>query len=162
MGLLLCKWLVAGWMSAVHPFYLSVTEIRFNAPRQTLEVSCRIFSDDLENALKKHNRTNFDIIRPKDRIAVDSMIARYLAGHLTISTDGQIRQLKYLGYKIEEDATWCFLEYTGLPSVKQIGVRNDILYKEHESQSHMIHAIVDRARQSTKIDNPKAVAEFTF
>ncbi|WP_119078956.1 DUF6702 family protein [Chitinophaga alhagiae] len=162
MGLLLCKWFLPLWISAVHPFYLSVTEIRHNAPRKTLEISCRIFSDDLENALKKHYSTSFDIVRPQNRPAVDTMIAQYIGRHLQIKADGKPLSLRYLGYRIEEDATWCFLEIAGVPDVKKLDLRNDMLYKEHATQSHMIHAIVNNKRQSTKIDNPNATAGFSF
>lgn len=162
MGLLLCKWFLPVWMSAVHPFYMSVTEIRYNAPRKTLEISCRIFSDDLENALKKQHNTTFDIIRPANRPAVDTMIARYLTRHLQLNADGKALSLHYLGYRIEEDATWCFLEVKGVPPPKKLDLQNDILYKEHSTQSHMIHAIVNDKRQSTKIDNPKTGAGFSF
>lgn len=162
MGVFLCKWLLPVWMSAVHPFYLSVTEIRYNEPRQALEVSCRIFADDLENALKKYNHTTLDIIKPKDRPAVDSMLSRYIRQHLSIKVDGKALSLQYLGYRIEDDAAWCFLEAPALKAVKQLDLQNDMLYAEHETQSHMIHAIVQDKRQSTKLDNPKKEASFRF
>lgn len=162
MGVFLCKWLLPVWMSAVHPFYLSVTEIRYNGPRQALEVSCRIFADDLENALKKYNHTTLDIIKPKDRPTVDSMVSRYIRQHLHIKADGKALSLHYLGYRIEDDAAWCFLEVPALKAVKQLDLQNDILYAEHETQSHMIHAIVQDKRQSTKLDNPKKEASFRF
>ena len=149
-------------MSAVHPFYLSVTEIRYNGPRQALEVSCRIFADDLENALKKYNHTTLDIIKPKDRTAVDSMLSRYIRQHLQIRADWKNLSLNYLGYRIEDDAAWCFLEAPALKALRQLDLQNDILYAEHETQSHMIHAIVQDKRQSTKLDNPKKEASFRF
>lgn len=162
MGVFLCKWLLPVWMSVVHPFYLSVTEIRYNAPRQALEVSCRIFTDDFENALKKYNHTTLDIIKPKDRPAVDSMISRYIRQHLFIKADGKALTLRYLGYRIEEDAAWCFLEVAAVPALQQLDLQNDILYAEHETQSHMIHAIAGDKRQSTKLDNPEKEASFRF
>lgn len=157
MGLLLCKWLFF-----LHPFYLSVTEIRHNAGHKSLEISCRIFSDDLENTLKKQSNTTFDIIKPQNRVMVDTLIARYIRQHLQISVDGRVLAPRYLGYKIEEDAAWCFLEVSGVPQVKKLELKDDILYEAHESQSHMIHVIVNDQRKSTKIDNPKSVASFTF
>lgn len=157
MGLLLCKWLFF-----LHPFYLSVTEIRHNAAHKSLEISCRIFSDDLENTLKKQSKTTFDIIKPQNRVMVDTLIARYIRQHLQISVDGHVVAPRYLGYKIEEDAAWCFLEASGVSQVKKLELKDDILYEAHESQSHMIHVIVNDQRKSTKIDNPKSVASFVF
>ncbi|MBO9151072.1 DUF6702 family protein [Chitinophaga sp. GCM10012297] len=160
MGVLLCKWLLPVWFGAVHPFYMSVTEIRYNQPRKSLEVSCRIFTDDLENALKKYNKTSLDIIKPKDRPSVDTMIARYLRQHLALSADGKKLPLQYLGYQISEDAVWCFLEHAPMAPFKHLDIQNDVLYAEHDTQGHMIHLIVNDQRKSTKIDNPKAAASF--
>lgn len=157
MGLLLCKWLFF-----LHPFYMSVTEIRHNPSHKSLEISCRIFADDLENTLKKQSHVTFDIIKPKNRVQVDSLIARYIAQHFQIKVDGKTLAPRYLGYKIEEDAAWCFFECTGVPVVKKVELMDNILYEAHESQSHMIHVIVNDKRQSTKLDNPKATASFEF
>jgi hypothetical protein len=162
VGLILCKWLVPMWYTLVHPFYVSVTEIRHNAAQQELEVSCRIFADDLEAALRAANKTTVDIIHPANRKTVDGFINNYLQQHLHITVDGKPVTLKYLGYQIEEEAAWCFLEAKPVPSVKKVHVTNDILYSQHESQINMMHVIVKEERKSTKLDNPEKEAEFVF
>jgi hypothetical protein len=159
---MLFKWCLPALMAAVHPFYMSVTEIRYNTPRKSLEISCRIFSDDLENVLKKESGQPLDIIHPKNHAAADSLVARYLRNHLSLRADGQPLSYKYIGYEISEDATWCYLECAPLAPFRKLDIRNDILYSEHETQSHMIHVIVGERRQSTKLDNPKSTAVFTF
>lgn len=93
---------------------------------------------------------------------VDTLIARYIRQHLQISVDGHVLAPRYLGYRIEEDAAWCFLEVSGVTAVKKLELKDDILYEAHETQSHMIHVIVNDKRQSTKLDNPKSVASFAF
>lgn len=162
MGLILCKWLVPLWFSLVHPFYVSVTEIRHNAAKQELEVSCRIFADDLEMALKTTYKAPVDIIHPANRKTVDSFIAGYLQQHLRITIDGKPVTLQYMGYQIEEDAAWCFLEVKQVPSVKKVHVTNDILYSQHPNQINMMHVIVKEERKSTKLDNPDREADFAF
>ncbi|WP_298738212.1 DUF6702 family protein [uncultured Chitinophaga sp.] len=150
------------WIALVHPFYVSVTEIRHNAAGQELEVSCRIFADDLEAALKAANKTSVDIIHPANRKTVEGFINNYLQQHLHITVDGKPVTLKFLGYQIEEEAAWCFLEAKQVPSVKKLRVTNDILYSQHESQINMMHVIVKEERKSTKLDNPEKEAEFVF
>lgn len=162
MGVMLFKWCLPALMAAVHPFYMSVTEVRYKSPDKSLEISCRIFSDDLENVLKKESKQPLDIIHPKNRVAADSLVAQYLRRHLFISADGKPLHIRYLGYEISEDATWCFLECTPLAPFRKLEIKNDILYSEHDTQSHMIHVIVNDRRQSTKLDNPSSTAAFTF
>lgn len=161
MGVLLYKWLVTAWL-AWHPFYVSVTEITHNKSGNALEVSCRIFADDLENALKKQTKAPLDIIHPANRATADSLIAGYLRKHLFITTDGKQIQLQYLGYKIEEEAAWCFLTAEKVPAFKNAHVRNNILYDEHPNQINMIHVILNGKRKSNKLDNPAADADFSF
>jgi hypothetical protein len=161
VGVLLFKWFFTAWM-AWHPFYVSVTEIRHNNGRQELEVSCRIFADDLEAALKKTYKRPLDIIHPANRQTADSLIAAYLDKHLFVTTDGKAIKLQYLGYKIEEEAAWCFLAAEKVPAFKRAHVKNDVLYSEHPNQINMIHVIVNEVRKSTKLDNPKAETDITF
>lgn len=161
MGVLLYKWLIAAsilW----HPFYVSVTEIEHDKSDNELHISCRIFADDLESALKKQSKGSLDIIHPANRAATDSLIAGYLRKHLFVTADGKTIRLQYLGYKIEEEAAWCFLSAEKVPAFKSAHVRNDVLYDEHPNQINMIHVIVNGVRKSTKLDNPKADADFSF
>lgn len=162
MGLLLCKWWITLWMAALHPFYASVTEIAHNANKKELQVSCRIFADDLENTLKAQYKTSFDITRPANRKQVEGYIAEYLSQHLTITLDGKNVPLHFIGYKIEEDAVWSFLEAENIPTPKQVQVRDNLLYERHPTQTNMVHVLVGGERKSAKLDNPKDLAVLGF
>jgi hypothetical protein len=161
VGILLYKWLFTAW-AIWHPFYVSVTEIKHDAAANEVQVSCRIFADDLENVLKKQYKQPVDIIHPSNRAQTDSLVAAYVNKHLLITIDGKAVRLHYLGYKIEEEAAWCFLEAANIKTFKQIHVKNDILYTEHPNQINMIHALSGTARKSTKLDNPKTDADLQF
>jgi hypothetical protein len=139
-----------------------VTEIKHDAAKNELQVSCRIFADDLENVLKKQSRLAVDIIHPANRTQTDSLVAGYLNKHLVITVDGKAVKLHYLGYKIEEEAAWCFLEVENIRPFKQVHVKDDILYSEHPNQINMIHVILHDERKSTKLDNPNANADIVF
>ncbi|SMC90791.1 DUF6702 family protein [Pedobacter nyackensis] len=150
------------WLNIFHPFYVSVTEIVHNKNTGTVQVSVRIFFDDFEKALEKKYKTKVNILKPTDRKQVDALIALYIKDHLKISTNAKALDLKYQGYEIEEDAAWCYFESSKVAAVKQLDVKNDILFEQHSSQSNMIHVIVDGKRKSTKLDNPKSEASFSY
>ncbi|WP_316818761.1 DUF6702 family protein [Pedobacter nyackensis] len=150
------------WLNIFHPFYVSVTDIVHNKTTGTVQVSVRIFFDDFEKALEKKYQTKVNILKPANRREVDELIAAYIKTHLNISANGKPLDLKYLGYEIEEDAAWCYFETVKVKGIKQLGVENDILFEQHSSQSNMIHATVNGKRKSTKLDNPKKAAVFTY
>ncbi len=65
MALLWFKWLAIAVLGFFHPFYVSVTEINHNAKEQTLEISCKMFAEDLEEILKKNYKTAIDLSAEK-------------------------------------------------------------------------------------------------
>ncbi|SDL70110.1 hypothetical protein SAMN04487898_12314 [Pedobacter sp. ok626] len=150
------------WLNIFHPFYVSVIEIVYNKNPGTVQVSVRIFFDDFEKTLEKRNKTKVNILKPVNKKEVDAMIAAYIKDHLKVSVNDKNLDLKFRGYEIEEDAAWCYFETSQVGGIKQLHVKNDILFEQHSSQSNMIHAIVDGKRKSTKLDNPKSEADFTY
>ncbi|RZK81911.1 MAG: hypothetical protein EOO92_03675 [Pedobacter sp.] len=150
------------WLSIFHPFYVSVTEIEQNQQTKTVQVSVRIFFDDLERAVDKRYKTSINILKPKDRKQVEGFIAAYVKERLKIKANGTALTLKFVGYEIEEEAAWCYFETDKLPIIQQLNVQNNILFEQHESQINMIHATVKGKRKSTKLDNPSSLAEFKY
>lgn len=149
-------------VAMLHPYYVSVTEIKHNAKSQSLEISCRINADDLEAALQKLSQGKLDILNPKSKSQVDLLLAKYIPQHLKLSVNGKGLQLVYIGYELESEATWCYFEVRGVKHVKSIAIQNDILYAAHAEQINMLHVLVNGERKSTKLDNPVSKAEFRF
>lgn len=150
------------FLSFFHPFYVSVTEINHNAKNKTLEISSKIFFDDLEHEIEDRDQVVIDIMHPKDKAKVNALIAEYVKQHLKIKVDGKLLQMNYLGYEIQEDAAWCYLEVPKVNKVKHIEIENTILYELHKEQINMMNVIVNGQRQSTKLDNPESKVSFSF
>jgi hypothetical protein len=145
-----------------HPFYVSVTEIEQNKKTGKLQVSTRIFYDDLEKALNKRYKTNANILRPANKKQVDAFISAYVKEHLKIKADNKDMLLKYVGYEIEEEAAWCYFETDKTEPIRSLNIQNNILFEQHESQVNMVHAVVAGKRQSNKLDNPKDKVDFSW
>jgi len=50
---------------SAHKFYVSVTQVVYNEATKTIELSSRIFIDDLEKALQKRHQTKLYLDTPK-------------------------------------------------------------------------------------------------
>ncbi len=145
-----------------HPFYVSVTEVNHNAKTQSVEISCRMFYDDLEHVLEKQNKVKLDIVKPPNKQLMNQLISQYVRKHLILKADGKLLVPDYIGYEIQEDGAWSYFEIKGISSVQKIEVFDDLLYSEHPEQINMLHVTVNGERKSTKLDNPKANVVFNF
>jgi len=147
---------------AFHPLYIAVTEINLNPSDKTLEVSCKMFSDDLEQILEKNNHAQLDIASEKDKPNFDKYIPVYVKSHLSIAVDGKLVPLSYLGFEKEKESAYCYFQAENISSVKKIDISNSLLYDYTTQQINIIHLIVNGKRQSVKLDCPDKQASFNF
>jgi hypothetical protein len=168
MGRILHKWLIASlicisFSSAVlHPIFVSVTEIEHNPTDKTLEVSCKIFTDDFEKVLRTAYKTNVDLINPTNRPAMDKLVSDYVQQHLKLTVDGKAINMKYLGYEIIEEGVYSYYEAAGISQVKNISIFNNLLYEHTPEQMGLMHITVSGNRKSTKLNNPESRANILF
>ncbi len=148
--------------SFVHPYYISVTEIKHNRAAQSIEISCRMFTDNIEDALKKIHKKPLDLLHPKDKKEADDLISNYVSKHLLIKADDKTLQPVFIGYEKEEEAIWCYFEIKNVKQPQKITLENSLLYDYLPDQTNMIHVTVNEKRQSTKLNNPDKKAEFLF
>lgn len=145
-----------------HPIFVSVTEIEHNAKEKTLEISCKIFTDDFEKALRAAYKTHVDLLDEKVKPAMDKLVNDYVQKHLKIAADGQPLTLKYLGYERIEEGIYSYYRADNVPSVKRLAVTDDVLFEYNDQQLSLIHVIVNGERKSTKLNNPERTAVLSF
>jgi hypothetical protein len=146
----------------IHPYYVSVVEINHNKEDKTLEISCKIFTDDFEKTLGKVYKASVDLISPKDKPAIEKEIGDYISKNLSISVDNKPVKFTFLGYEISEGAAWCYLQVENISAFKDLGIVNKILHDYTDKQVNIMHVTVNGGRKSSKLDFPNSVASFNF
>jgi len=160
--------LLAGWAGPtiapkkIHPYYISVVEINHNAADKTLEISCKIFTNDFETTLEKNYKSKIDLSDPKDKASADRTINDYIKKHLSIKADGRAVDLSFLGFEKQDEAIFSYFQANNISAVKRIDVYNSVLHDFSEQQINIIHCIVGGKRQSTKLDYPNTNASFSW
>lgn len=153
----------ASFSSAVwHPIFVSVTEIEYNASDKTLEISCKIFTDDLEKVLRTAYKTNVDLIHPTNKAAMDKLVNDYVQKHLKLTVDGKAIAMKYIGYEVIEEGVYSYYEAEGISQVKNMSIFNNLLYEHTPEQMGLMHITVNGNRKSTKLNNPESKASVNF
>jgi len=148
--------------SSFHPYYVSVTDIKYNEQEKTLQISCRVFTDNLEDALEKNYKKQIDILHPKDKKEVDALLTDYLSKHVKMKVNGKIETLNFIGYEKEEEAVWCYMEIKNVEILKSLTIENTLLYDYLTQQMNMVHTEVKGKKQSSKITNPEKELVFEF
>jgi len=148
--------------SLPHPFHVSVVEINHNAADQTLEISCKIFTDDFEKTLARNYKTKVDLINPPDKNAMDSLVKKYIFSHFSLRANGKPVSFHYLGFENDHEAAYGYIEVPGVASVKNISISSNIMYDMFDDQMNIFHVIVAGKRKSTKLNYPDKETTLEF
>lgn len=146
----------------LHPFYVSVTTIEQSKDKTSLEITSRIFYDDLEAALKEEFGGKIDLKNPSQKEKNNELIKKYFERNFLLKLNNQIVKADYLGFNIEGEAAWCFLEVENAKNIKTLETVNRLLYRSFKEQIHIYHINLNGKKESTKIQNPDVKAIFEF
>jgi hypothetical protein len=145
-----------------HPFHVSVVETEHNATDKTLEISCKIFTDDFETLLAKNYKVKVDLINPSNKAAMDTLVKKYLLSHLSMKVNGRPVALSYIGYENENEAAYGYFEVENIPAINKLEISNIILFDKFDDQVNIMHVKVNGNRKSTKLNYPEKEAVFNF
>ncbi len=154
------KWLILPALALIllsglpHPFHVSVVEINHNAADKTLEISCKIFTDDFEKVLAKNYNTKADLTNPPNKAAMDSLVKKYIISHLGLKANGKNVSLVYVGFETDKEASYGYVEVDNISAVSKVGINNTLMYDLFDDQVNIMHVIVNGKRKSTKLNYP--------
>jgi hypothetical protein len=145
-----------------HPFHVSVIEINHNNSEKTLEISCKIFTDDFEKILAKNYKAKTDLINPPNKAAMDTLVKKYLLSHLSISVNNKPVAFSYLGFENEGEAAYGYIEVLNVSSVSRMDIATTIMYDQFDDQMNIFHVTVNGNRKSTRLTYPEKNATMNF
>lgn len=139
---------------ARHPLHLSATEINYNPRSKTFEMSCRIFTDDFEDALSKKFHLKSDLSAVAKHQTMDDLVRKYLAANLQLRANGKPLALTYVGFENDNEAVIVYLESAVLLNPKKIETTCTLLYDLFEDQTNIFHFSYNGKKKSAKLSHP--------
>ena len=162
MANILIQWLVTATMAIYHPFFVSVIDFNHNTKDASVEISVRVFTDDLEKTIQKNSTSKIDVIKPTDKAVIDKLIVAYIGKTIHLKVNGQTVNTKYIGYEIIKESTWVYFEVEGVKELKKLDIDCNFLYDFEKSQTNIFHVKNKGVEKSYKLENPQRLSSFEF
>jgi len=74
---------------------------------------------------------------------LESQVKNYLLEHTQVWINGKLVAINYLGYEVEEDAAWFYLESAVTSIPKTVEVRSTLLLRDFDGQQNIVHVYVN-------------------
>lgn len=149
--LILCSFAILSFK--MHKFYVSVTQINFAEDKKTIQITTRIFIDDLNNALEQKHKKIFYLGSSKENPEQITQLKQYLLENLLLKVNGKSKEIVFLEKEIEDDVIICYLVVRNIPKITSLEIKNTTLFNFLPEQQHIIH---------TQINGKKLSALLTF
>ncbi|SDL81197.1 hypothetical protein SAMN05421823_108172 [Catalinimonas alkaloidigena] len=153
-GLILFLALWSPPQAFAHDFHATLAEVQYNPQTRSLEVSLRLFTDDLEKALD----TMYPSQGPFRLNEADVYLSAYLKEHFQAYTSGkQLLELQYVGQEVAVDVTWLYFEF---PCGDQPPTRvvNSVLTELYDDQKNLVNLTYQGNKQSYVLTKGETVA----
>ena len=146
-----------------HKFYVSISEVNHNAENASLEISMKIFTDDLEDALEVGASKKIWLGDPEREVPeTDSLLANYLERKLTFTVNGEAQTPIFIGKELEADVTWCYLEIKDVTDLKSIAIDNRLFLDLFDEQKNLVHIYANDKEKSLFLRRGKSSGEVTY
>lgn len=135
----------------IHPYYVSVSESVYNQEKSSLQITKKIFYDDLELVLKNENKNeNFDILNSKKDL-VNSYIENYIKKNMFFKVDGKLKALNYIGYEIINSRINSYFEIKNIKNIKSIEIKDTSLLEYFDNQENLTYFEIDNQRFTIRL-----------
>jgi predicted RNase H-related nuclease YkuK (DUF458 family) len=137
----------------LHKFYVGVFQIDYFKEKKAVQITARLFIDDLEKALyKKHNKHIY--ITTKDEIAeANTLIANYLSEKLKIKINNKSQTLQFLTKEQEDNIVICYLKIPFKDNIKDLEITNTVLSDIFKEQQNLVHLNLNSNKKTLLFTN---------
>jgi hypothetical protein len=155
--------MLLGLLLSLHPIHVSITEVEHNEKSKALQMTVRIFIDDLETSVRnKIKEPDLDLLEPGGGRATDQLVKQYLADNFFLKVDKKQAKQNYLGHEIEGPAMICYIEVENVKKFTTLEFTNRVIHETHSDQSNLINVNYQDKVKSLRltIEKPTDVVVF--
>lgn len=150
-------------IALVHPIHISITEVDHNPKVKALEITMRIFLDDLELAIRNsRNEPELDLLEPGNNRTTDQLVSEYLNEMVKVRVDKKLLPINYLGSEMDGPALICYVEVRNVRKFSTIEFTNRVIFETHDDQSNLINVNHMDKVKSLRLTNAKPTGSVTF
>ena len=128
-----------------HAYHTSLTELRYNPAKKQVEISFKIFTDDLEKALSQGQPSSVHL----DEARASMLAAAYVQRCVRVGTrPGEALPIQFLGMQHEQDAYWLYAKVALPHSLSSLYLRQTLLLDLYSDQMNIVNIEAGGQKQS--------------
>lgn len=137
----------------LHKFYMAVYQINYAPEKKMLQITSRIFIDDLNKTLEKKYNKKFNLGNENDSTEELILVKEYLANHFSIKVNNQSKPMNFLSKEVDDDVLVCYYNIKGISKINSLEIYNTVLTDWFPEQKNLVHIAVLGVKNSFLFTN---------
>lgn len=127
--------------ATVHKFYLSVSNIGYSEKDDALQITTRVFIDDMNTVLKERYAVEAVLGGDEESAMSQEYLEKYIRAKFRVTRNGETAVYTILGTKYDADVLILYMEVpkVDFSKVSSIGIENEILTDLYDEQQNVVH-----------------------
>src|SRR6476661_6948223 len=139
--------LLALTAQALHAYHGTLTELRYNSEKRSLELSIKVYTDDFEKALSQGQAKPVALSEAGPRPMV--LTAAYLRRTLELKTTaGAPLTVQFLGMQPEKDGYWLYCKAPAPAGLAGVQLRQAMLLEVFADEVNIVNVDAGSKKQS--------------
>lgn len=145
-----------------HDYYVSIMDVEYNESSNSMEITVKVFTDDLEKTLKEY-REDFTNIEEMDKETdLDETLYKYCKEHIVFTVNKKEEGYTFIGKEIEIEQSFIYLEIPKVKKLKQIEIQTNFLTNYNDEQKNIVHFKKGSKTKSVYLSNRKTKGKVSF
>ena len=119
---------------------MGVFQVNYAQEKKMIQITSRIFIDDLNNGLEKKYHKKTFVGTEKETPEDIELLKKYLAENFIIKINGQSKPITFLSKEVEAaDVLVCYSRIKDIDKIKTLEISNTILIDWNTEQQNITH-----------------------
>ena len=123
----------------VHKFYVALYQVNYAPEKKMLQITARIFVDDLNNAVGKKYSKKINLGSENETIEDVTLLKKYFNEKFYIKVNGQAKPVNFLSKEMEGDVLICYFSMKEIQKINVLEIYNAVITEGNSEQQNIMH-----------------------
>lgn len=132
---------------------MGIYQVNYAPDKKMLQITSRIFVDDLNNALEKKYTKKLNLGTDKESSEELVLLKKYMSEKFSLKVNGELKPIQFLSKELDGDVMVCYWNIREVSKIKSIEVYNAVLVDWNSEQQNITHFSVNKIKNSFLFTN---------
>lgn len=132
----------------MHKFYVSIYQVDYVPKKKMIQITSRIFIDDINDALEKKFHKKTFVGDEKENPEDVNLMKKYVAEKFTLKVNGVVKPMNFLSKEIEANVVICYLNIKDISKLNSLEIENSALMELNSEQQNIIQSNIAGEKKS--------------